>query len=657
MLSVPVVLQVLIPVVLLVRQVHAHRHSLLAWMLATAGVISYLAAIAVAGLWLSIPWYVAFVYFLILAIGCVWQLADLRVLRWLPVTRIGRVELGLTALFYVIASGLLIYAGQGRRAPPVEALHLSFPLEGGTYYVANGGSRNLVNAHLRTLTDERFRNYRGQSYAVDIVKLGDRDLRATGFRPQDPAAYASFGEPVYSPCGGEVARIREIAPDITPPTADASTFEGNYILINCGGAQVLLGHLERGSLRVQAGDTVMRGQPIAAIGNSGASSEPHLHVHAQRVATDPDHFMAADPLPIKFDGRFLSRNDIVRTGRVDIATTGWTETQILYAELTSAVVALLILLVTLRSAVAGRVLLIALFAWAAVTNMETVRQTPLAYLDYGPMAVSEIYRQFIFGFFALHVAPIVTMIAIGQALVAVLLLLGGRAERVGLIAAIVFLCGIAPLGVYAGFPATLILALAALVVLRDNRVPVFGRLVRATREELARILPGDDLIPAPIGATTHAVTIARPPREVWPWLAQMGADRAGWYSYDLLDNGGHPSATAIVPALQEIEVGTLFSALPGAREAFFVRAFESNRMLTLVVPGPTGLKVSWTFVLEEPAAGVTRLIVRVRFADRPLGLPLAIGVPLMRLVHFIMERKQLLEIAWRVERRPRLRAA
>ena len=64
----------------------------------------------------------------------------------------------------------------------------------------------------------------------------------------------------------------------------------------------------------------------------------------------------------------------------------------------------------------------------------------------------------------------------------------------------------------------------------------------ASREEKRRAMPADSLVPAPMGVVTHAVTINASPDRVWPWLAQMGAGRAGWYSYDWIDNGGHPCA-------------------------------------------------------------------------------------------------------------------
>ena len=82
---------------------------------------------------------------------------------------------------------------------------------------------------------------------------------------------------------------------------------------------------------------------------------------------------------------------------------------------------------------------------------------------------------------------------------------------------------------------------------------------RATSDEASRSLPGDDLIAQPIGSLTHAITIRRPPCDVWPWLAQMGPrPRAGWYSYDFLHNGQQPSAERIVPELQGLSVGMVF---------------------------------------------------------------------------------------------------
>ena len=169
-----------------------------------------------------------------------------------------------------------------------------------------------------------------------------------------------------------------------------------------------------------------------------------------------------------------------------------------------------------------------------------------------------------------------------------------------------------------------------------------------------RRLPGDELIAQPIGSLTHAITLSRPTRDVWPWLAQMGAGtRAGWYSYDFLDNGGRPSATRVVPELQLLSVGIVFPALPETTDGFSLLAFERERFLILGwrAPNRPVPLVTWAFLLQQTETESTRLIVRAR-AGRGYkfrGLPWWIGKPIVGLVHFVMQRRQLLGIANRVE--------
>jgi uncharacterized protein YndB with AHSA1/START domain len=176
--------------------------------------------------------------------------------------------------------------------------------------------------------------------------------------------------------------------------------------------------------------------------------------------------------------------------------------------------------------------------------------------------------------------------------------------------------------------------------------------VRAAPGERARTLAGDDLIPQPVGSVNHAITIRRPPNEVWPWLAQMGSGRAGWYAYDFIDNGGHPSAVRIQQEYQDIGLGSVFPALPGATDVFVVAQCEPEHSLVLAWRLPSGkYQTTLAFVLEQPQPGQTRLIVRGRVAPgyRPYGLPQWLAIPTGALAHFIMQRKQLLEIARRAE--------
>jgi hypothetical protein len=104
----------------------------------------------------------------------------------------------------------------------------------------------------------------------------------------------------------------------------------------------------------------------------------------------------------------------------------------------------------------------------------------------------------------------------------------------------------------------------------------------ATDEEVSATLPGDDLLPARRWRATRAVTVQADPAYVWPWLLQMGAGRAGWYSYDLIDNGRVPSAREIRPELQGTRVGDRMRFTAGSQDAFTVHRIDPERTLVLV---------------------------------------------------------------------------
>lgn len=182
---------------------------------------------------------------------------------------------------------------------------------------------------------------------------------------------------------------------------------------------------------------------------------------------------------------------------------------------------------------------------------------------------------------------------------------------------------------------------------------MFGRSAHATHIERTRTLPGDEFVANPIGSVTDAITIRRSPHDVWPWLVQMGAGRAGWYSYDFIDNGGHESANRILPEFQSIAIGTLFPAVPGATDAFLVLGYQAERALVLGwVPEPNRPPVTtWALLLEEPEPGCTRLIERgrVRSPYRPYGLPEWLAKRLAPLAHAVMVRKHMVGIARRTE--------
>jgi len=161
-------------------------------------------------------------------------------------------------------------------------------------------------------------------------------------------------------------------------------------------------------------------------------------------------------------------------------------------------------------------------------------------------------------------------------------------------------------------------------------------------------LAGDDFLPDARAQLTHATTIAAPPADVWPWLVQMGCQRAGWYSWDRLDNAGKPSADQILPELQRLAVGDVLPWRPEGSDGFKVLRIDPEHLLVLQSLGPQ-FEGTWAFVLEPLSGDRTRLVVRYRAAFPP-STRMAVTLRLMSGVHAFMERKQLRTIKAHAER-------
>jgi hypothetical protein len=171
----------------------------------------------------------------------------------------------------------------------------------------------------------------------------------------------------------------------------------------------------------------------------------------------------------------------------------------------------------------------------------------------------------------------------------------------------------------------------------------------ATAEELARSMPGDDVVYRPRFNATRAVTVSARPEDIWPWLVQIGFGRAGWYSYDLFDNLGRHSAERIMPELQHVEPGDLIPIGPGKTSGMWVKAYERNRWMLWW--NKRIEQTTWAWALYPRPDGATRLVTRVRAPyswRQPISL---VWLPLFELADFPMMRKCLLGIKRRAETR------
>ncbi len=205
---------------------------------------------------------------------------------------------------------------------------------------------------------------------------------------------------------------------------------------------------------------------------------------------------------------------------------------------------------------------------------------------------------------------------------------------------------------------------------------VYGSLIRswqlhwgATAEEASAALPGDDLVAVARYVTTRAVTIETPPEAVWPWLVQLGQGRAGFYTYDRLEQfvgAAIRSADRIRPELQQLAEGETVRLSPvgGPKVAILepARALVLEDTMDLrtgqsVPPGTASsfvMNCTWSFTLRQTYNRATRLVVRTRADFRPHALLAPVVPILLEPAHFVMERGMLLGIKRRAERQKRV---
>lgn len=207
----------------------------------------------------------------------------------------------------VVTSYLLIYIFLSRHITK-EYVSIVSP-SSQRLYVWQGGNTFLINHHWR---------YLPQRYALDLVGLDAIGKRARRLFPGELTAYSCFENPLLSPLEGTVVHIENDHPDLPVGHMDKDHPFGNCIIIQPTvkpEVRVILAHLMSRSVTVQPGSIVQPGEIIGRIGNSGNTSEPHLHIHAQKVENGK-----IKGVPLRIGGRQLMRNMVLRPSQVPLST-------------------------------------------------------------------------------------------------------------------------------------------------------------------------------------------------------------------------------------------------------------------------------------------------------------------------------------------------
>lgn len=287
----------ILPSYLIVSLWKEREMSQFKWLLKLLYSGMFLLYVFVAGRWDWTSYYLRYVFPVLFVAAAIASYRETKAQPFFAENGRGRWRHNLGALVsLVVFMGFFAWAARGYFYSDTP-VRLAFPLEEGWYYVGQGGNSTSVNYH---------NSNSAQQYALDVAELNALGVRARGIYPTTLERYVIFGRMVRSPCDGTVATVVDGLPDQIPPAADRQTPAGNHVVIACKGVNVLLAHLHAGSIVVASGDAVTSGQRLGRVGNSGNTSEPHLHIHAVRAGSGD--VLKGDGVPILFDGTFAVRN-------------------------------------------------------------------------------------------------------------------------------------------------------------------------------------------------------------------------------------------------------------------------------------------------------------------------------------------------------------
>jgi len=301
--------QFAVPLILIGWLMWGPARSGLGFLVQVLGSVAALAVMALQGIWLLPPWWAPYLFAVAL---CVATWLGWRRVRPFSSTVPATWGAWAVMILFIAVGATSTYgtaiAWRSRTNTAAGIVNLAFPLARGHYLVVNGGSGFSTNLHLETLdvTVPRYRAWLGQSYGVDIVALDGFGMRARGVQPADLRAYVIYGTHVLAPCAGQVVMAVDGLPDMQVPEMDREHLAGNHVVLRCTGADVMLGHLQPGSVQVRAGAHIAVGDWLGLVGNSGNTGEPHLHIHAQAPGST-EAPLSGDPRPIQFNGRFPVR--------------------------------------------------------------------------------------------------------------------------------------------------------------------------------------------------------------------------------------------------------------------------------------------------------------------------------------------------------------
>ena len=294
---------IIVPLLLIGMMAFKRQPNFLIWIftfLSFGSVIVYMWATA---RWEIVSIYLRPIFPILFLIACILGYKRIQKPKIPPKKIVMILGVVLNLVIIVFISGLNWFTFKGY-ATPENGIDLVSPFHSGRQIVLHGGASPFTNGHYHV---------RPQNHALDIVGLNKLGMRASSIAGgSDLDSYVIYGEPIYSPCNGTVILVVDEYDDQSPPKTDSEHPAGNHIMMEWEGVEVLLAHLKKGSIKVKVGDSVNTTTLLGEVGNTGNTSEPHLHIHVEKGGED-NTILNGKAVPFTIDKKYLVRGDIMES--------------------------------------------------------------------------------------------------------------------------------------------------------------------------------------------------------------------------------------------------------------------------------------------------------------------------------------------------------
>ncbi len=276
--------------------------SIFTWLINSLFFVLVISFITITARWEIVGIYSKYIVLFILILSLIYGFIKNYKDSTSVLTKATKVSIAVIIVISVVMIVMNFLALRGLRQPD-NPINLASPFKSGTHIVINGGGSPQINAHAKI---------EPQSFALDMVGVNQLGFRIKSvFGGIELENYEVFEDSIFSPINGVIVGVVDSLTDNLPPEKDIQNIAGNYLIVKFENMELVLAHFKYKSIVVKKDQVVKVGTYLGMVGNTGNSSEPHLHMHIESGGQEYT-ILNGKSVPFIIDGQYLVRGSLIK---------------------------------------------------------------------------------------------------------------------------------------------------------------------------------------------------------------------------------------------------------------------------------------------------------------------------------------------------------